>query len=572
MKNKAAWVSSALVAAGIFLPRSARAQDAVIPWNDPSLVYSKPSSESLSRGLPSWSVGTDSSGNNFAINNLSILAAPAQAAVQVFGGDVAITFQGTGIQINGATGPAFGTAAWSIDGGPTNFVDACNSGDARPATLIDVAGLPNEPHVLKFEATSSACSDGNNLGFYNAVIRNGTPLSLQQGTVAGYTSSQWIKTGNWQCAAMSDNSDIGGGHCWVNNGKLSWPFVGNLIEVYGRPDQEDGEYTVTIDGRNMGTFSAQWGAADDDALNSYLLFAAKLLDGPHTITICTKNDVNSRVFTQLDMLAAFSGGAAVTAGGHPLPVGTWNFVDGNGNLLDFGFDQVGVYSYNNGPHQQPTYSSTGTICNTVSGGTNLCLSEQDGLLTQGVGADLFLIQSVSGGYVIQDLMTGTWLQGGGEPGARLPLSNIQYVWTANPVLSNADAASVGGNLPAAGTFYIADQNANVIDFGFYQAANNVSVYPENKNPYQQVSLSSANTLCNTVDGGTGACLSDQNGVLVQGSTADTFTVMLAPGGVTIRDNQTGRYLVGGQQPNEGDPPSISTSATNLYVWRMIAAL
>jgi hypothetical protein len=150
MKTQAAlWASCALVAAGIFLPRSARAQDAVVPWNDPSLVYSRPSSESLNLGLPAWSVGTDSSGNLFGINSLSIPAAPAHSAVQVFGGDVAITFQGTGIQINGATGPAFGTAAWSIDGGTTNFVDACNSGETRPAALIDVTGLPNAPHVLK---------------------------------------------------------------------------------------------------------------------------------------------------------------------------------------------------------------------------------------------------------------------------------------------------------------------------------------------------------------------------------------------------------------------------------------
>jgi hypothetical protein len=226
---------------------------------------------------------------------------------------------------------------------------------------------------------------------------------------------------------MPDNSDMGGGHCWVNNGTLSWTFVGNLIEVYGRPDQEDGAYTVTIDRQNMGTFSAQWGTADDDALNSYLLFVAKLLDGQHTITISTNNDVNSRIYTQIDLLAAFSGGGVAPGGANPLASGTWNFVDRNGNLLDFGFDQVGVYSYNGGPHQQPTYSSTGTLCNTVSGGTNLCLSDQDGLLTRGVGADLFLIQSVSGGYVIQDLVTGTWLQGGEQPGARMPLSTSQYV-------------------------------------------------------------------------------------------------------------------------------------------------
>ena len=432
MRQKALiWASFALVAAEMFLPSPTRAQDAVVPYNDPSLVYTRPSSESLGQGVPTWSLGTDPSGNDFGINSLSSPGAPAYSGAQAFGGAVAITFRGTGIQLNGATGPAFGSAAWSIDGGPTNFADACSGGNTRPDTLIDVSGLPDEPHVLKFEITSTGCSNGNNQGFYNAVVQNGTPLSLQQGTVAGYTSSQWIKTGNWQCGQAPDNSDIGGGHCWVNNGTLSWNFSGNLVEVYGRPDQEDGSYTVTIDGRNRGTFNAQWGSVDNDALNAYLLFAAKLPDGPHTITISTNNDPNSRIYKQIDTLAAFSGGGVTGGGGNTLAAGTYNFVDRNGNLLDFGFPQVGVDSYNNGPYQQPTYSSSGTICNTVTGGTN-CLSDQGGLLTQGVGADTFSITSVSGGYVIQDQQTGAYLQGGEQAGARMPFSSTQYVWTANP--------------------------------------------------------------------------------------------------------------------------------------------
>jgi hypothetical protein len=562
IKNLPIQVSFLFIAAELCFPGFTYAQDAVVPYNDPAVIYTQPSTLSLGQGMPTWSLGTDPSGNHFAINNLSSPGAPAYSKAEVFGGAVAITFRGTGIQLNGATGPAFGSFAWSIDGGPTNFADACSGGNTRADTLIDVSGLPDEPHVLKFEITSTACSKGNYQGFYNAVVRDGTPLSLQQGTATGYSSSQWIKSGNWRCGQADDNSDIGGGHCWANNGSLSWNFTGNLVEVYGRPDQEDGLYTVTIDGRNRGTFNAEWGSVDNDALNAYMLFAAKLPDGPHTITIATNNNPDSRIFTQIDLIAAFGGGGAPAGGGNTLAAGTYNLVDRNGNLLDFGFPQVGVYAYNNEPNQQPTYSLSGTICH--PGGTN-CLSDQGGMLTQGVGADTFSITSVSGGYVIQDQQTGAYLQGGEQPGARMPFSSTQYVWTANPA---QPAGGGGGTSLPPGRYNIADQNGNIVDFGFPEPW--MSVYSYNNGPHQQTVLGSGNTLCNTVPGGTGSCLSDQNGVLVQGSKADTFTFATAAGGVTIRDNQTGLYLVGSESPNASNPPHMPFSSTNQYVWRMNA--
>jgi hypothetical protein len=321
---------------------------------------------------------------------------------------------------------------------------------------------------------------------------------------------------------------------------------------------------VTIDDRNYGTFNATWGSVDNDALNAYLMFAAKLSDGPHIITISTSNASGSRIFTQIDTLAAFGGSGVTGGGGNTLAPGTYNFVDHNGNLLDFGFPQVGLYSYNNGPPQQPTYTSSGTICITVNGKTN-CLSDQGGLLTQGVGADTFSITSVSGGYVIQDQQTGAYLQGGGLPGALMPFSNTRYVWTANPAQSGGGG---GGTSLQPGRYNIADENGNIVDFGFPQPW--MSVYSYNNGPHQQTVLASGNTLCNTVPGGTGTCLSDQDGVLVQGSKADTFTFTSAAGGFTIRDNQTGRYLVGGESPKAGDPPRIPWSSTNQYVWRMNA--
>jgi hypothetical protein len=48
---------------------------------------------------------------------------------------------------------------------------------------------------------------------------------------------------------VSDGSDLSGGHYWSNetNASVSWTFVGSLIEVFGRPDYEDGYMDVYMD-------------------------------------------------------------------------------------------------------------------------------------------------------------------------------------------------------------------------------------------------------------------------------------------------------------------------------------
>ena len=119
-------------------------------------------------------------------------------------------------------------------------------------------------------------------------------------------------TGKWGSGAVSDGSDLSGGHYWSNqaNSSISWTFVGSLIEVFGRPDYENGYMDVYIDSSAspVASINTHWGLVDDDSLNSYMLFASKLPPGQHTIKIVvagTKDSSARDVYVQFDEFLAF---------------------------------------------------------------------------------------------------------------------------------------------------------------------------------------------------------------------------------------------------------------------------
>jgi hypothetical protein len=66
---------------------------------------------------------------------------------------------------------------------------------------------------------------------------------------------------------------------------IQWTFTGSLIEVYGRPDFEDGVMNVSIDGGAPVQFSMRAGSVDNDTYNNMLVFARKLTSGSHTIKL-----------------------------------------------------------------------------------------------------------------------------------------------------------------------------------------------------------------------------------------------------------------------------------------------
>ncbi len=226
---------------------------------------------------------------------------------------VIVNFSGTGITWIGKKGPQYGIASYSIDGGPPQTVDNFNPTEIDQNANLTVSGLSSESHVLSISLLDQ--KQASSSGYWQTIDAfdiKGSPLAPSQGTVAGFNSPDIKLTGTWHSGAVSDGSDLSGGHYWSNetNASMSWTYVGSLIEVFGRPDFEDGYMDVYIDASPTpaASVNGHWGSTDDDTLNSYMLFAKKLAPGQHTIklVVAGKHDSSARDnYVQVDELIAF---------------------------------------------------------------------------------------------------------------------------------------------------------------------------------------------------------------------------------------------------------------------------
>jgi len=231
----------------------------------------------------------------------------------VSGVGAVVNFNGTGITWIGKQGPKYGIASYSIDGGPPQTVDNYNSTETDQKPVVTVSGLSADSHVLSISLLDR--KQASSSGYWQTIDGfniEGSPLTPAQGTSAGYDSSELVFTGKWDGGRVSDGSDLSGGHYWSNEAgaSVSWTFVGSLIEVFGRPDFEDGYMDVYIDAdpNPVASVNGHWGSADDDTLNSYMLFAKRLAPGQHTIklVVAGKHDSSAKGnYVQIDELIAF---------------------------------------------------------------------------------------------------------------------------------------------------------------------------------------------------------------------------------------------------------------------------
>lgn len=234
----------------------------------------------------------------------------------VTGVGVVVNFSGTGITWIGKKGPQYGIASYSIDGGAPKTVDNYSASGISQNANVTVSGLASESHVLSISLLNQ--KNGASTDYWqtiDAFTIDGSSLTPSQGTMAGYNSPELKFTGTWSGGSVTDGSDLSGGHYWSNvaNSSISWTFVGSLIEVFGRPDYEDGYMDVYIDSNPnpVATVDGHWGLVDDDSLNAYMLFATKLAAGQHTIKLVVtgKHDSTARDndgnFVQIDEFIAF---------------------------------------------------------------------------------------------------------------------------------------------------------------------------------------------------------------------------------------------------------------------------
>jgi hypothetical protein len=231
----------------------------------------------------------------------------------ITGVGLVVNFSGTGITWIGKRGPQYGVASYSIDGGAPKTLDNYNSKQVNQQQNLVLSGLPSESHVLSISLLDK--KNAASSGYYQTIDAfsvAGSFLTPSQATVAGYNSSELKFSGKWDGGRVSDGSDLSGGHYWSKEAKasISWTFVGSLIEVFGRPDYENGYMDVYIDANPtpVASVDAHWGSTDDDTLNAYMLFAKKLSPGQHTIklVVAGKHDSSARDnYVQVDELVAY---------------------------------------------------------------------------------------------------------------------------------------------------------------------------------------------------------------------------------------------------------------------------
>jgi len=291
------------------VPTVAAAWQTKINDNHPSVIYSTQGDEGTG---PTWFIGdtTNSTPKDY-MNDDHFSYFTTTPVFQIYGAAAVVNFTGVGITWIGKIGPDFGIAYYSVDGGPPMAFDAYNPTLVAQNQNVVVPGLANGSHSLKIEVTpfnNPASSD-----YYQVIDAfkiTGSPLPLYLGTVAGYNSSELIFDGPWTCAPDLNGTDLSGGHCWANaaNASVSWTFTGSLVEVFGRPDAEDGIFNVLIDGTQVGQVDGHYGAPDIDQLNGYGLFQAKVAPGTHSIQIVNTgmgDPAALGTFTQIDMFVAF---------------------------------------------------------------------------------------------------------------------------------------------------------------------------------------------------------------------------------------------------------------------------
>ena len=272
---------------------------------DPSILYSKGNSL-----IQDWQYFHPSQEDYLQDEHSSHLV---RSGGTITGAGVVVNFNGTGITWVGKKGPQYGMASYSIDGGAPQTVDNYNSTKINQNPNVTVSGLSADSHVLSISLLDKKQAASTDYWqTFDAFNIQGSTLSPTQATAAGFDSAELKFSGTWDGGRVSDGSDLSGGHYWskTTNASVSWTFVGSLIEVFGRPDYENGYMDVYIDTdpHPVASVNGHFGSVDDDPLNAYMLFAKKLAPGQHTIklVVAGKHDATARDnYVQIDEFLAF---------------------------------------------------------------------------------------------------------------------------------------------------------------------------------------------------------------------------------------------------------------------------
>ncbi len=226
----------------------------------------------------------------------------------VYASSFTVNFSGTDFTWVGKKGPNFGIASVYLDGQLVTTVDNYNATTLSQQALYSWTQLSNGPHVFKAAiggypnpAKNPASSDTYQV--MDGFITSGTPLR----NLPTVSAENAAKSSGWTCG--NDTSDLSGSHCWSNvtGSTISVSFSGTGIEVYARPDGENGIASVYLDGQYQGDydgFGLPYDTSCDDCVNGQnAITMVGLAPGSHTFELVVTSQKNSQAtdyYTQID--------------------------------------------------------------------------------------------------------------------------------------------------------------------------------------------------------------------------------------------------------------------------------
>jgi hypothetical protein len=224
---------------------------------------------------------------------------------------------------------------------------------------------------------------------------------------------------------------------------------------------------------------------------------------------------------------------------------------------------VYLYTYNNGPSQQISYTSGGKLQSASTPADYLY--NDGGALAVGSNGDTFSIISSGTGYTIQDTTSGgLYVNNTGtiDPPNKLTLSTTPTVW----MFATVSGSGGGTPLPSGQPYTFQDGNGYTMDLGWAQHPQwgygpYIYLYQYNAGSSQLITFTAAGKLQSASNSAQN--LYDNGGVLAMGSTGDTFTILSSGSGYTILDSTVGLYV---NSPGKTSPPNKLALSSTPTVW------
>lgn len=161
-----------------------------------------------------------------------------------------IAFDGTSLSLLARTGPEFGIASVSIDGGVPVDMDLYSATTAFQAVKFTTGDLAARPHVVRVEHTGrkNAASTGTYISIDAADIRGAAAAEPVGPTLVESDDPRVSYSGAWRTYSATALS--GGSYRYTGSpgGSVAFTFDGTRLDLIGRVGPEFGIAYVSVDG------------------------------------------------------------------------------------------------------------------------------------------------------------------------------------------------------------------------------------------------------------------------------------------------------------------------------------